>query len=784
MGIATLFNFIKDTAKSAVALHELSGKTVGIDTSCVLHRFVTRCAEKLLTDGKTDIYAKDVLQYAEKLRQNGVTAIFVFDGCKYPLKDSTSSARLIKRQDARSNLVSAPRNNGKLTFSKDLHRNCLKAVEVTQEMNYRTRLLLLENGFQCIVAPYEADGQLAVGCRMGWWWAVVSEDSDILVMGAPRLITKFKNDTGEMYTYKNIPADLTSSGSLIEKGMPFDTPWRSTFAPSHFILGCLLGGCDYVDNVSRVGIRRGFNFIRDSRGSVTRALKLVRMEYPSSYIPADYEKRLRFALWGFYTHLVFDPSRERLVLCVAKESWDDEAEGSIRCVDVDPISHSTTYLRQILPCSTAAQDSNDAIWRDYLIPEKGNEDQFFEDLAVQLGLVPNKEVEKDQNESYLLKLHRFCLQGDIHSKTLEKFPLNPSDPLFLDHPTFINRNIGSQVKPGVEKSRVRGRVQENMKFKGATAKSPGVPPASPADNTLVEYFISINKQQINGQKKDRTPESTPLTEQALKVHSAKFDIGKREFNVRAYLSECQVDLPESKIVADLTILNNSICPQLSNDNSIEIGDTQLVKDFPVVAIKSRTVNQDENIDEFTRKQPKMGRVSVPHHSLINKQSIQQESIDFFSPIVANKGLKREHLSGTPINNTFKRKRKRKDADKTSANKKRKLIFDSGQEDNRAGSRLQDAIMSTHPFGSGVATPMDPFDVSAASKASQPEKDDFFSLPSSRSHPFGRRRKQKPQQSAEIFAQQSNTPVATTTPFMCEWLYNDRSEDVDGGDLFK
>eukprot|EP00915_Cephaloidophora_sp_WS-2016_P001358 GHVH01001924.1.p2 GENE.GHVH01001924.1~~GHVH01001924.1.p2 ORF type:complete len:324 (+),score=52.32 GHVH01001924.1:1545-2516(+) len=323
-----------------------------------------------------------------------------------------------------------------------------------------------------------------------------------------------------------------------------------------------------------------------------------------------------------------------------------------------------------------------------------------------------------------------------------------------------------------------------MKFKGATAKSPGVPPASPADNTLVEYFISINKQQINGQKKDRTPESTPLTEQALKVHSAKFDIGKREFNVRAYLSECQVDLPESKIVADLTILNNSICPQLSNDNSIEIGDTQLVKDFPVVAIKSRTVNQDENIDEFTRKQPKMGRVSVPHHSLINKQSIQQESIDFFSPIVANKGLKREHLSGTPINNTFKRKRKRKDADKTSANKKRKLIFDSGQEDNRAGSRLQDAIMSTHPFGSGVATPMDPFDVSAASKASQPEKDDFFSLPSSRSHPFGRRRKQKPQQSAEIFAQQSNTPVATTTPFMCEWLYNDRSEDVDGGDLFK
>ncbi|CAK0869915.1 unnamed protein product, partial [Prorocentrum cordatum] len=43
-----------------------------------------------------------------------------------------------------------------------------------------------------VVAPYEADAQLAFMCRVGWVHAVISEDSDLLAYGCPN--TFFKMD--------------------------------------------------------------------------------------------------------------------------------------------------------------------------------------------------------------------------------------------------------------------------------------------------------------------------------------------------------------------------------------------------------------------------------------------------------------------------------------------------------------------------------------------------------------------------------------------------------------
>lgn len=46
---------------------------------------------------------------------------------------------------------------------------------------------------EVIVAPYEADAQIAYMVREGIADVGISEDSDLLVYGCPRLITKLRN---------------------------------------------------------------------------------------------------------------------------------------------------------------------------------------------------------------------------------------------------------------------------------------------------------------------------------------------------------------------------------------------------------------------------------------------------------------------------------------------------------------------------------------------------------------------------------------------------------------
>lgn len=49
-----------------------------------------------------------------------------------------------------------------------------------------------------ITAPFEADAQLAYLCKSGYVDAVVTEDSDLLLFGAPKILFKM----GAEYTAK------------------------------------------------------------------------------------------------------------------------------------------------------------------------------------------------------------------------------------------------------------------------------------------------------------------------------------------------------------------------------------------------------------------------------------------------------------------------------------------------------------------------------------------------------------------------------------------------------
>ena len=63
----------------------------------------------------------------------------------------------------------------------------VKAVEITHEMVLEVIKVLRQKHIDYIVAPYEADAQLAFLARSGFVDFVITEDSDLVPFGCPQV---------------------------------------------------------------------------------------------------------------------------------------------------------------------------------------------------------------------------------------------------------------------------------------------------------------------------------------------------------------------------------------------------------------------------------------------------------------------------------------------------------------------------------------------------------------------------------------------------------------------
>ena len=64
-----------------------------------------------------------------------------------------------------------------------------RAIDITPEIGHELVCACREAGIECVVAPYEADAQLAFLATSNYVHAVITEDSDLLVYGCPRSAT-------------------------------------------------------------------------------------------------------------------------------------------------------------------------------------------------------------------------------------------------------------------------------------------------------------------------------------------------------------------------------------------------------------------------------------------------------------------------------------------------------------------------------------------------------------------------------------------------------------------
>lgn len=224
----------------------------------------------------------------------GVKPYLVFDGDYLPSKSGTEKERAARRRESRKTGLELLR----VGKTPQAHLELQKGVDVTPEMARQLIEELKKANIDYIVAPYEADSQLAYLEQQGVIQGILSEDSDLLVFGARCLLTKL-DQYGDCVVINR--SDFTACQEISLVG----------WSDAEFRCMAILSGCDYLSSIEKMGLKTAYRLIRRHK-TVDRIVRSVQFEGKMK-VPAGYLESYYQAETTFLYQWVYCPKAQQLV---------------------------------------------------------------------------------------------------------------------------------------------------------------------------------------------------------------------------------------------------------------------------------------------------------------------------------------------------------------------------------------------------------------------------------------------------------------------------------------
>lgn len=239
-------------------------------------------------------YVDFAMHRVRMLKHFGVTPYLVFDGDYLPSKAGTEASRSKRREDSKK----AGLELLKAGKPSQAHLELQKAIDVTPEMARHLIEELKKSGVPYVVAPYEADAQMVYLERQGIISGIISEDSDLLVFGCKRLLTKL-DQHGQCIEINRNDFCRVREISL--------TGWTDI----EFRHMAIFSGCDYLDSVSNMGLKTAYRMIRKHKTPE----KVIRMlQFDGKFkVSENYLAAFKQAELTFLHQRVFCPTKRELV---------------------------------------------------------------------------------------------------------------------------------------------------------------------------------------------------------------------------------------------------------------------------------------------------------------------------------------------------------------------------------------------------------------------------------------------------------------------------------------
>ncbi|BFF95918.1 exonuclease 1 [Drosophila madeirensis] len=450
MGITGLIPFL-EKASSKLQLKDIRGSTVAVDTYCWLHKGVFSCAEKLARGEDCDQYVQYCLKYIQMLLSYDIKPILVFDGQHLPAKALTEKRRRESRQQSKQRAAELLRL-GRVEEARSQMRRC---VDVTHEMALRLIRECRNRNVDCIVAPYEADAQMAWLNKADIAQYIITEDSDLTLFGAKKVIFKL---------------DLNGNGLLVEADKLYLAMGcrQEQYRFDKFRRMCILSGCDYLDSLPGIGLAKACKFmLKTEQDDMRIALKKIPSYLNMSKLEVDddYIENFMKAEATFKHMFIYNPLQRRMERLCALEEY---------ATDVSYCSNAGTLL----------EDSHLALHLAL-----GNLNPFT--LKKLDGWEPGKALPAAPKNTKRSKHKSIWLTNGQHSVNEQPEKVQSSCALFFKKVDFVGQTIDAEIQANErleQAKQTEAQVFSMYSFKTKRRRSPSgggstdrerTPPPSP-----------------------------------------------------------------------------------------------------------------------------------------------------------------------------------------------------------------------------------------------------------------------------------------------------------------
>ncbi|MFH2021130.1 MAG: flap endonuclease-1 [archaeon] len=172
-----------------IKIQDLTGKKVVVDSFNILYQFLSTIRQQdgsLLTDSHGNItsHLSGLFFRTTNLMKNGIRLAFVFDGIAPDLKKKERERRKEAKETAKIKYDQAAADGDIELMKKYASRTSTLTSLQIQE----AKELISALGLPIIQAPSEGEAQAAHMVRKQEFYGLVSQDTDGLLFGAPKLI--------------------------------------------------------------------------------------------------------------------------------------------------------------------------------------------------------------------------------------------------------------------------------------------------------------------------------------------------------------------------------------------------------------------------------------------------------------------------------------------------------------------------------------------------------------------------------------------------------------------
>lgn len=281
MGITGLLPIVKK-ALTRRHIGKYSNARIGIDGHSWIHRVIPYIATDLYYNKPTQKHLDLLMSKIKSLLDYNIIPVFIFDGDFLYSKEKTNEQRRQQKERYKKEVEMALKRNN-LERARELMKRC---VSVTPEILHSVLNFLRKHNIEYIVSPYEADAQLYFLQKQGFIDYIITEDSDLIVYGATKILYKFDGTHTEEYDFSKLHL------------------CRDKFFQENIMDICILSGCDYLDSIKGVGLITAHEKLREL-GSV-RAF-VDHMIAIKKVVPKNYIEEFNKAKATFLHHIVFNP---------------------------------------------------------------------------------------------------------------------------------------------------------------------------------------------------------------------------------------------------------------------------------------------------------------------------------------------------------------------------------------------------------------------------------------------------------------------------------------------